>query len=805
LHFCTIRRAKKSMPTGVSHIELPPAVRRILDAVRRRLRAYVWLEGLALVIVLLGAAFWLGLAVDWSFEPSPRLRQIGLVVLGLAALYVAYRYLLRRVAVPISDSTAAALLERRFPALNEHVLTAVDVTSSPDRAGLYHPDFVYQTQQSAAHAVAAVRAGELFNRGPLVRAIGSAAALTLSIGLFALVSRDAFAFWLERIALSDEPWPRRVHLEVVGFTADAGGQRVHKLAQDDDFELLVHAQAGEYEVPAEVEIRFRLADGRRGRDTMIRVGEAQPSHAVAGVSDPGYKPDPGRKPDEFQLFRYQFKRVAADMTFDVVGGDDRVRDLRLQVVDRPELFAIELECVYPDYLQREPRRLPVTGGMRIPEGARLVLHAGATKPLTAARIHRANDQSTVAGVSDPGYSQLQFSDQPRDELRWEYGILTNDDVLLVSVTDQDGVTSREPYRVSLAVVRDEVPQVAVRLAGIGAAITPEAVLPLVGKITDDYGLDRAWFEYQVDGEPISARPLAAQPGGESLLNKLDQFDLRTTDESTGKRALELKPGQRFALSLKASDRFDLSDEPRAGSSQQFMLDVVTASDLLALLERRELTLRQRYEAIYEKMADTRDLLGRVEFDETDAETADGSTDEVGAASRAALDDSGPPRQGGPTSAQRALARRRLRVSGSLQNVVQSADEIAGVAEAFDDLGDQLTNNRIDNPDLKSRLREQIAQPLHRIADARMPQLAAQLKLVEQHVEDAAAGAAELEKTLALADKILVEMRQVLDRMLELETYNEVVALLRDIITDQGEISRRTKERQKERLRSLFEE
>jgi hypothetical protein len=145
------------------------------------------------------------------------------------------------------------------------------------------------------------------------------------------------------------------------------------------------------------------------------------------------------------------------------------------------------------------------------------------------------------------------------------------------------------------------------------------------------------------------------------------------------------------------------------------------------------------------------------------------------------------------------------VSGSLQNVVQSADEIAGVAEAFDDLGDQLTNNRIDNPDLKSRLREQIAQPLHRIADARMPQLAAQLKLVEQHVEDAAAGAAELEKTLALADKILVEMRQVLDRMLELETYNEVVALLRDIITDQGEISRRTKERQKERLRSLFEE
>ena len=46
------------------------------------------------------------------------------------------------------------------------------------------------------------------------------------------------------------------------------------------------------------------------------------------------------------------------------------------------------------------------------------------------------------------------------------------------------------------------------------------------------------------------------------------------------------------------------------------------------------------------------------------------------------------------------------------------------------------------------------------------------------------------------------MRQVLDRMLELETYNEVVALLRGIITDQEEINRRTKERQKERLQKF---
>jgi len=778
--------------TATNLNELPPAVRRVLDAVRRRIRAYIWLEGLATLAVLLGLMFWIGLAADWMFEPSARVRQIVLVLLAALLAYVAYRSLLRRIGVSITDSTAAILLERRFPTLSEHLVTAVDAAAKQDHAAASHPALVYQTQQAAARAVATVRPGEVFDWGPLVRVVSAAGVLGLSIALFALVSRDSFAFWLSRIALSEELWPRRVSLEVVGFPFDAAGQRVHKLAHDDDYELLVHARAAGFEVPDEVQIRFRLADGRRGRDTMVRVGEVQP----------------GR--DEFQVFRYQFKRVTTDMEFDVVGGDDRVRGLKLEVVDRPELLAIEFECVYPAYLRREARMLPVTGGMRIPEGAHLTLRARATKPLVAARIHRSSNKQDVqlafpqfsgevatssdaqAKVAGKGESEDQRTtdSQLPTELRWEYGTLTEDDVLLVSVTDCDGVSSREPYRISLTVLRDEVPQVAVRLAGIGPVITPEAVVPMVGKITDDYGLDRAWFEYQVDGGDAAVRPLAEQPRGEPLLSRLGQFDLRETDPTSGKRALELRPGQKLSLRVKATDFFDLGDQPRFGNSQQFVLDIVTAGDLLAQLERRELTLRQRYEAIYEKMTEMRDLLSRVDLDAVEASAP--SAPEGSSRSPVSAD-------------QRELARRRLRVARALQDVNQSAEEISGVAEGFDDLEQQLVNNRIDNPDLRSRLGEQIAQPLHRIADQRMPELGAQLKWVEQHVADSAAGKPALEKSIQLTDQILVEMKQVLDRMLELETYNEVVALLRDIITDQSEITRRTKERQKERLRELFEE
>lgn len=765
------------MNSPTSQNELTPAIRSALAAVRRRIRAYVWIEGLAILIIVAGLAFWFGMAGDWLFEPTPLVRKIAIGVIGVVALFVVYRYLLRRAFVPISDATAAILLERQFPNLQDHVITAVDVARKRGPEVDYHPQLASATTQAADRAITGVRVSQLFNRGPLVRKAFAAVALLASIAIFAASAHEAFGFWLNRIALSEQPWPRRVQLEVVGFPPDAAGLRVHKLAQDDDLELLVHANTNGFKVPDEVEIRFRLADGRRGRDTLTRVGDAENSGG------------------DFQLFRYEFKHVTGDMDFDIVGGDDRVRDLHLKVVDRPELYAIELECVYPQYLGREPRRLPVTGGMRIPEGTHLVLHASSTKPLTAARVH---------GTKDKDETQLALNSKSDQKLEWNYGPLTADDVLTVNVTDIDGVSSREPYRVSLSAVKDELPQVAVRLSGISSAITPEAILPFVGKITDDYGLDHAWFDYQIDGGKVASRLLVQQPRGEPNLEKIDPFDTRATDPKTGQRILTLKPKQRFTISLKATDRFNLTDEPHAGSSQQFVLDVVTVADLLASLERRELSLRQRFESVYEKLTDTRNLLNRVETNDS-AESADSKTpattskgDEKADASSDADNSTD------TTAAQRMLSRRRLRVAGSLQNVVQSTDEVKGVAEAFDDLGDELTNNRIDNPDLKNRLGEQIAKPLHLIVDQRMPALTAQLKLVEEKLDDPAATAIELKKAIAQADELLVAMHQVLDKMLELESYNEVVALLRGIITDQEEINRRTKERQKEKLKGILE-
>jgi len=109
---------------------------------------------------------------------------------------------------------------------------------------------------------------------------------------------------------------------------------------------------------------------------------------------------------------------------------------------------------------------------------------------------------------------------------------SQDRVLLMTMLDTDGVKNREPYRVVVSVVPDLPPEVSVQLRGISSAVTPRATLPFAGQMTDEYGLEEAWFEYQVDQNPPQSRPLAKQPRGRRQLVEINSFDLAETQSDS---------------------------------------------------------------------------------------------------------------------------------------------------------------------------------------------------------------------------------------------------------------------------------
>lgn len=756
--------------------QLAPAVRAVLAALRRRIRQYVCWEGIALAMAWLGLAFWGLLAIDWFFEPPVIVRVAMLAVVGGVFCAIVLKWIVRRVFVRMTDGNMATILERRFGQFDDSLLTAVTLAGRPAGDREFSDEMFDRTCRMAVAHVHDVRLSDVFNPKRLWRMGMAASLLVLSVALFSATFPAGMGTWIRRnIAFSDELWPRRTRLEMEGF--DGG---VRKVARGADVEIVARADTSMPQVPQWVEVRYRTDGGAQGRPMMDR----------RGVGRPGV--------DAYQEYAYTFRSVLADVHFDVVGGDDRVRDQWIQVVDSPKISDMSLECELPAYIGRTQPPLPVSGVMQVPMGAKITVHALANKALARVKVDTMIEDQ-------PGPSEELADDafaEDRRGFRYAMQPLTKNTTLLFTLTDSDHIRSRDPVRLALVPIADQTPQMAVQLDGIGTAITPHARLPVVGRIADDYGVERVWFEHAIDQQRPETHSIA--------LSAERSTDIKLESAAVEVRELRAAPGQKMLLCVKAADRCDLGAGPNIGTSERWLLDVVTPEKLRAMLESRELVLRQRFDRIVQEMTETRDLLARLEFDPpadvkggVDAKEAapDGNV-KNGDGAALAGDDAD---DASAESPERRASLRLLRVQGAVTNSRKSAQEVVGVADAIDDIRKQLINNRIDTEELKSRLQAGIADPLRVIVEEMFPELESRLEKLEKALNDAAAGPAQRDQAQQQADAIILAMHKVLDRMIALEDFNEAVELLRGIIKAQEQLREETQQRHKEKIRDLLKE
>jgi hypothetical protein len=739
------------MSTASLTTRVPKTVSRKVSTLRWLVRAYVGLEGLAATIIAAGVAFWLALAIDWLFEPSPGWRIVMWCVAIAGIAHFAWHWFAARFFARLTDSNLALLLERAFPQIEQSLVTTLQASRRGNVLSPQQNELLTITSKTASDRLQHIRLGRVFRYGPLLWKLLVAGALIASVIVFATTKSTAYDFWLSRMRLTNELWPRRVQLSLVGFD-EVDGHRVMNVARDDDFQLEVLASLAQgHQSPSQVEIRYELADGRRGRDSLTQIGTA-----IAGQ-------------DDSQKYRYEFKNLAADISFDIVGGDDRIRDLRLHVVERPQITRTSLACEFPGYLGWSPQTLPFNGRAEVPYGTNAICQVEANKPLQSIKIYESETQQEITGEIDS---------QDSRKFTFQIGHASADRVFLVDMQDSDHVGNREPYRLMIAAIPDEVPEVSVQLRGIGSAITQQATIPLVGTIDDDHGVEEAWIEGTVEKREPQRRILPASTYSQRENAELSRFDLAELNPETGERALLLEPGERITLTVKARDAYDLGEEPHIGAGQRFILDVVTDSELRALLEKRELGFRQRFEALHEKMLSTRELLGRIDLNPATEDAAD-------RASR--------------------IERDKLRLAGIQQSVAQIGFETLGVAGGFDDIVTELANNRIATEELNQRLGQGIADPLRIVASELLPEFDRRAQQLADVLESPAASGKVMADAVIQADLVVEEMQRILSRMLELESYNELVELLRTIVNEQQQLNEETKVRRREKLRSLLDE
>lgn len=825
---------------------LDPQLRSLLTSIRGRVRRYIVADSVLVLVAFILAAFWIGLLIDFvpvrlgGTEMPRSARTALLVVVGVVWLVLFARLLVGRLRRPLPDDSLALLIERHHPELGGRLVTAVQLEREGRSGDAHAPALLRRVHAEAAAAVGGVDSNRIFRWRPLIHKIWLVVPLLIATAVFAVISPGSFAQAASRLLLiSDTPWPRQAWLRMVGVELPVVGadeseappprmvefdDRVMQLPRGSSGTLRVVARAEGAVVPEVCTVYFTTDGGIRGQANMRRVGR---------VAD-GYQ--------SFLLDGPPLAGLSESLTISVRGLDARLDNFRIEAVQPPALSGLQVVTTDPEYLRPRgdgettsvaSRRVDYQAGLRVREGARAELTARSSVPLgrVDARMLVGNSvaESPAVELSADGTEFTLAIDDMRQPA-----------TIIVVPEDVGGISAQVPYRYFLGVVTDEKPEIEMRLKGIGTAITRNARLPIFGKATDDYQIDQASVtlssvdkaagagaaavaETDADGEPVVAQvapggsvsqPIRPDRDGEFTLT----LDLRDLGEDKSSGLTIPEPGGAVNLVGEVTDRYDLDGRVHRMTSQLFRLEIVTPENLLALLERRELALRSRLEQTIEETRQLRDSLSGLKPD-LEAVLSSGAGSEEPAVEALSTDaslestaEAESESEAGPERERQIL---RLRTQQIGLQATKTGEELEGIATSLDDLLEEMANNRIDSVDRSERIGGGVRDPLRSIVAGDLAKLKRQIAEIEASVagqpdtmanggQAGESASANADPAVQTAEDVLLQLTAVLEKMLDLESFNEVLDMVRELIESQDGLIDETKKEQKRRVLDLFE-
>jgi len=792
-----------------------PEILTVLRRLRRRVQSYVVIEGLALVLIVMAVLFWASLAVDWMYFSVRHLelpvwfRQGFAVSTFCAFAFTMTTLVLLRVLRPLGWKALALVLERRYPKLDDRLITAIELAEQPSARTPVTLAMLNRTVDDAVRMTRDLELRAVFNEAPIRRSVVAAVVLLASVGGLAWANESALHRWSRAyVAWDDEYWSRETEL-AVSVIAQPGDRHkpfvdgTYKHPRGGDLTLLIEVPEGR-KVPDSVSLQYRLDAGRGlGSADLRKRDDGKFQHTMNGLLD------------GFELW--------------VHGGDyTNRRPYRVIVVDPPRVDRITLENDYPDYTgldeitedeQSELGNIVVQGSqVSLPMETRFVMHCESNKRLTAARVGTESfELSLSAGATT--LTIFADDDQPQRSLSLTAPTLQSmlafdgmslsvpfhlsaqagqilaelsdptavplaaDAILRIHLEDTDGIIGLEPARLTVSGIADQPPVIESELRGIGSAITRKAVVPVKGAITDDYGVAAARFEFRIDDESDwRPRPFRNPPPA-----GVEDFVLQRDNSQEFERfevlPLDLQVGQKLTLCVFAVDG-DALNGPHASRGEQYVFNVVSDEELLSILYSKELNLRRRFEQIIRETEKIQEdlKLHRRRAAEALQFRSQGETD---------------------ADAQRQIEEIDIAVSvcaeRSLHQVRKGAGETASVAESFGEIIQELINNAVHTSQMVERLSSLIVRPLHRISEIDYPEIDGTLGLFRLANEQGSDPTPAIDDSSALIANMLQHMRAVLEEMEELVEFHEAVKDLKSIHDDEEALSRETESLRKKKL------
>lgn len=847
---------------------LPPEAAAVLERLRSRIRQYVLLEGMALVAALLGALFWGSFLIDWCYFQLSRLELprwfratvliggIGLLAFGLVA-WVALR-LLRS----LRSKALALVLERRFPELDDRLITAVEAADglTPAESPITSA-MLRQTIADAARTASQLDLNSVFDKAPIRRAILTASVLLASILGLAVTNSAAMERWIDGyLNLRNGYWPRETELTVRVIVQP--GDRVrefvdgaYKHAKGTDLALQIEVPQGK-KVPPQVRLDARLANGRGNvRVFLTRVGNEPFRHTLPGLLD--------------------------DADLWVSGGDYvNARPYHVQVVQPPDVEQVALHCLFPEYTGLNQRsggqivrtQQQVNGAQTsLPLATDFVLNVTANKPLRHMRIEgdagperweislRVPQASSSAGEPVAAISLKSQDGRPEITVPWPDAVtqaiwssnsrlvalpmilapdgatrlpemiratadtkqpltfplpLAPDSAIRIILEDADGIGSVTPARFTINGIIDQPPAVTTELRGIGSSITRKARIPVAGTLTDDYGVKSARFEYRIDdGQGWLPREFQSPPK-----ESVREFELRRTENEAFERfdvlPLDLSIGRKLTLSVSALDGCTVAEAKKPApvkAATEGESAAPAAAGNSELPAHRALGMKYSFTIVSEEellsMLYAREINIRKRFEQIITEMKQ-ARQELKTQREKADEAVRLKKEGARPEAEPLMALNQglsACADRSLHAVRKNAVETAGVETSFIDIREELVNNAADTPLMLERLDDRIIAPLKKINTGTYPAIDAALGLFKLALEKNTDPTGPMDEAIDSLDSAIQAMEQILSEMRELAKFHEVVEQLKANIKAQQDLLEETKRKRKENaIKGLLE-
>lgn len=546
------------MNAPTSHARTP-RLDALLDRLRRRLVAQVFVHGLATVVVALGV--WLAFAfiADRVLSVPAPVRWLHLAVLIALPAAVLVRALLGPLRRAPDRDGMAILIERAHPELSELVVSAVQLAQSPTGS----PELCERTIALAEERAEELSIDEVFDlRGPRRRVV--VALTTVAVLAFgAWWSPLQAEIFLRRLFGGDVPWPQRTHLALsiplsdralVEETPEAIRVRV---ARGADVPVLVRANG---EVPSEVLLSFE-----GGRELVLT-------------------------PTGTDSFRTLLRSCQEDLVFSATGGDDRAGRPRVEitVLEPPDIGGLAVTIRPPAYTGR-PERVVFDRDVEVFAGSELDVVMQPIPAEATGSVHLLPADQTRALEPRP-FPPREESLAPVPGLGFEL-VAETSLRFRFELVDSTGLANPDPGLFAVDVVTDREPDLtwlAPSRAEIDTSVRGR--IPLLVRAEDDFGLTavrwhaaRGDVEGQLTAGEMQVTRLAQSP--EARVSWLGSAHL---DVAGLAPAEELALGTQIEVTASASDN---RPQPNVGESSPLRVRIVSEEELLRRVQDRLVRVR----------------------------------------------------------------------------------------------------------------------------------------------------------------------------------------------------------------------